>query len=670
MGPNSPPPPPPHGDKPQTTGGEYYRKASDLPPGNYDIFIIPPHSSGSGFIYLPSLQCHRNSFIAGSLSTLVMVMIWSTIQPVFSTAPASAGPGLIVLAVCIAISGWAWALLQQGGAIPGSPRGGGSAGGSSEKDQSTGTGDYPSTGSDPGAQHTGQDSDGQFPGGSASGSPHHGGQSDQPSSASDEARRREEQEREERRQQEEKEQEEEREREEARRREEQEREERRRKEEKEREGARRKEEVRRKLDEFKKKREAEAREKERQREKEAMEKELRERKEQLEKEAAAAKEAAEREAREKVERELAEAKAKAAKEAAEREAAMEEARKKEMEAKFAAAREEALRKFAAREAAAKQAAAREAEARERAAREAVARQQAVKEAAKTPTGSEARRSPSPKKPAPSAAAAEDDAYSFRPLERTRRPYAGTSSSSILSESSYAPSQSTARTTPPPSTRGGYSTKDPDKIVIRGVYAFNSTLMKTPIAQLVSGEGSVTDGLVLRITTEGLFIDDDVRGVAQREWDVKAWTMRQVEVWCPKFGALPLHDSPSKANLFRRSATHTVPTSEESDALLVTLLRVCENTCRLATGSTCFNQNDGKVGQNEKKNAEVQSLHILRASMRDQEGKKYVFVLEETEGWKVAAGLQRLRGGTQVRALGVTGMNPVERKTLLENLGYI
>ncbi|KAI5303571.1 hypothetical protein KEM55_000464, partial [Ascosphaera atra] len=30
----------------------------------------------------------------------------------------------------------------------------------------------------------------------------------------------------------------------------------------------------------------------------------------------------------------------------------------------------------------------------------------------------------------------------------------------------------------------------------------------------------------------MFIDDDVRGVAQRDWDVKAWTMALVEVWCP------------------------------------------------------------------------------------------------------------------------------------------
>jgi len=36
------------------------------------------------------------------------------------------------------------------------------------------------------------------------------------------------------------------------------------------------------------------------------------------------------------------------------------------------------------------------------------------------------------------------------------------------------------------------------------------------------------------------------------------------------------------------------------------------------------------------------LHVLRASIRDQEGKKYVFVVPEEESWKVAIGLQRLR----------------------------
>jgi hypothetical protein len=36
-------PEPPHGENPHTTQGEY-RKSSDLPDGNYDIFIVPPHS--------------------------------------------------------------------------------------------------------------------------------------------------------------------------------------------------------------------------------------------------------------------------------------------------------------------------------------------------------------------------------------------------------------------------------------------------------------------------------------------------------------------------------------------------------------------------------------------------------------------------------------------------
>jgi len=123
-------------------------------------------------------------------------------------------------------------------------------------------------------------------------------------------------------------------------------------------------------------------------------------------------------------------------------------------------------------------------------------------------------------------------------------------------------------------------------------------MRTPVAQLVSGQGSVTDGLILRITTEGLFIDDDVRGIAQREWDVKAWTMKAVET------------------------------------------------------------------------VELHAFHVVRASLRDQEGKKYVFILESTEAWKVTIGLQRLRKGSQVRALGIAGLPANEGKAILNSLGYV
>lgn len=63
------------------------------------------------------------------------------------------------------------------------------------------------------------------------------------------------------------------------------------------------------------------------------------------------------------------------------------------------------------------------------------------------------------------------------------------------------------------------------------------------------------------------------------------------------------------------------------------------------------------------------MHVLRASIRDQEGKKYVFVIGQSESWKVALGLQRLRKGSQVRALGVAGMPMNEAKVLLENLAW-
>ena len=69
-----PPPPPPHGANPRPAGG--------LPDGNYDIFIIPPHSAGGGFLYLPSLQPHRNSFIAGIFCTLAAVGIGMIVLPV------------------------------------------------------------------------------------------------------------------------------------------------------------------------------------------------------------------------------------------------------------------------------------------------------------------------------------------------------------------------------------------------------------------------------------------------------------------------------------------------------------------------------------------------------------------------------------------------------------
>ncbi|PKY04479.1 hypothetical protein P168DRAFT_311028 [Aspergillus campestris IBT 28561] len=697
-----PPPPPPHGEKPNTTHGEY-RKASDLPKGNYDIFIIPPHSSGSGFLYLPSLQCQRNSFIAGSLSTLFVVLLWVNLAPFLRswyTVTVTSGGGIgfaLILAVCVGIAGWAFGASQTAG--PRSSRFGFGPG-SGGAGAGAGAGPAPnpsgaSSGANDGGTHGGPhgnygSNQGNFggppPGNQYAGNQHNAGapppqppppnfdskpnstgpppdKESRPQSGDDWERAREE--------------------------------------------TRRKEELRRKMEEFKRKREAEAREKQKQREREAMEREMRERREQFEKEMAAAKEAATREAqreaaeaRARIEREAAEARAKAQREAAEAQAKAErdaaearakaekevaEARKRderaaaELKAKreqeAAEAKARAEKQAAEKEAAAKAAAKKEADAKFAALKEAAAKKYAEKKArdaqeaaakeattkapsqASTPTPTP--RTPSPKKSAPTTAPA-DDASSFRPYDRPRRPYGGTSASSAYSESSYAASQSTARTSPAPSVRRAYETKDPDKIVIKGVYVFNNAFLRTPVAQLVSGEGMVTDGLVLRITTEGLFIDDDIRGVPQREWDVKAWTMKLVEVWCPQFAKTkPAGPKPSNS-FFRRAPGE--PTAEESDAFLVSLLKVCKNTCRLASPG-CFNRTSGLSA------AELASLHVLRATIRDQEGRRYLFVLQETEGWKVGIGLQRLRKSSQVRALGVTGMPASDSRTALGQLGY-
>ena len=672
-----PPPPPPHGEKPNTTHGEY-RKTSDLPEGNYDIFIIPPHSSGSGFLYLPSLQCHRNSFIAGSVSTLFVVLLWSMLSPILKVYTAAAGGGgagsigIALLGVGVGVAGLAFGASQAGSG--GTSRNGGGrfggggsgAGGAGSQGQSAGAGTNQSKGAESGGQNSQQQhGHGRNSGGSqgsqytgnqhGTGAPPNGSNGDQKkeNGNADWDRAREE--------------------------------------------TRRKEGLRQKMEEFKRKRDAEAREKQKQREHEAMDRELRERKEKFEKEMAAAREAAAREARQRAEREAAEARSKAEREAAETRARAEKeaaeatakakkeaAEMKEREEK-AAAKAKAEREAAEKEAAAKAAAKKEADAKFAALKEAAAKKYAEKKAkdaleaaakeaaSRKETASNASapppRSPSPKKPpstgAKSTTTGQEDPSSFKPYERVRRPYGGaTSGSSAQSESSYTPSQSTSRTSPPPSNRGGYSTKDPDKIVISGVFPFNDNFIETPVAQLVSGQGMVTDGLVLRITTEGMFIDDDIRGIPQREWDTKAWTMKMVEVWCSQYAATPqARQTHSKSsNPFRRSAAPG-PTPEESDAFLMNLLKACKNTCRLGSPG-CFSQNGSNID-----NSLNSGLHVLRASFRDQDGKKYVFVLNETEGWKVAIGLQRLRRGTQVRALGVASMAVNDRRMLLENLGY-
>jgi hypothetical protein len=120
-------------------------------------------------------------------------------------------------------------------------------------------------------------------------------------------------------------------------------------------------------------------------------------------------------------------------------------------------------------------------------------------------------------------------------------------------------------------------------------------------------------LVLRIETEGLFIDDDVRGVPQREWDVKAWTLKSVE-------------SSGRVKI----------------------------------------QGVGPMGGVGAGGV----LHVIRASLRDGENRRYCFVLEAGEAWKVDPGLVRLKKGSQVRSLAVNAMKEGEARGLLNSLGWI
>ena len=528
-----PPPPPPHGEKPSTTDSHHNRNASsNLPPGNYDIFVIPPHSSGSGFLYLPSLDCHWSSFFAGCVATLIFTLIWSIFSPFLkawcsSAAASGNGLGIAIITLLVAVAGWGIGILQTyvtTGALPSF----GPAG--------SGNGNNAGRGASRGRGRNRRDS------WRSKSYSRYRTYNRRPSDSDDGG----------------------------------------------------------------------SRERTRRRDHDASERRSREQQEQS--------------GREKADRDEAEARAKAHRDAV-------EAKLKEMRA-TAAARAQSQKEAAEakakadKEAAGRAAARKEADAKFAALKEAAAKKYAEKKARDEAAGA-GKNEGSPRK---------------SPYDRPRRPYAGTYASSVYSESSYTPSQSTARTSPPPTFRGVYTTKDPDKIVIKAVFAFNNAYVQNPFAQLVSGRGMVTGGLVLRITTEGLFIDDDVRGIPQREWDIKAWTMKLFEVWCPQVMAMAA--GPNK----RRAG---VPTAEESEACVNILSKICMNRCRV--------DSDGSPPE--------QSLHVIRASLRDQEGKKYVFILQETEGWKVSIGLQRLRGGSQVRALGVSNIPVNDCKALLGKVSY-
>ncbi|EFY85048.1 hypothetical protein J3459_007341 [Metarhizium acridum] len=682
---SAPPPPPPHGEVPRSSG---------LPPGKYDIFVIPEHSAGAGFLYLPSLKPSVNSFFAGFASALILVALFQSMAPAFrtwwETFQGLGNMGITLLMLGVGFGAWALGRTQKdtpgsnyhyqssyssGGSAPGtapggfgsstpgaSPNGGAHARGhggapppppphGSPPPPPAGGGGGPSPQSraqsppprpepekpktswqrpppqpDPPQPSTPQ------PSTPKPSSPKPSSPKPQTPKGTWEKAREETRKKEEERKAKEAEQ-------------------------------KRREEAARRLAELRAKeaRERQEREKERERkEKEIKDKKLKEEAEQRRKELV------ERLKREREEKEKAKEKEKEKELGTEKE----EQKKKEASATEGGMRVASTYAFSG-----------------------VGEKTNMWPNGRPPVPPQTNNPPSPEKkpPAPTArtyvSTPEDDAYSYRPYDQPNRKNRRPSLSSFAgSDASWAQSHTTARTSPPPSVRGPYSTKDPDKIVIQAVYLFMSQYSKTPASQLVSGVGSVTDGLILRITTEGLFIDDDVRGVPQREWDVKAWTLKLVEVWCPphclKLSASATSNTTSgpksaphllyKMATARRNAdrdSQKVLNGDEADAYLTEMLRACKDCCRLGLCERTFKNTNIPSSTGQTGVWKSKGLHVLRASVRDQEGKRYVFVMNETESWKLAFGLQRLRGGTQVRHLGVAGMTPSEARGTLEMLGW-
>ncbi|KAK8199243.1 hypothetical protein IWZ00DRAFT_9733 [Phyllosticta capitalensis] len=541
-----PPPPPPHGSNPKSNG-----PSSGLPPGNYDIFIVPPHSAGSGFVYLPSLACERNSFIAGVLSTLGAVIIWNIVEPSvkawFNSVMSGGGASLLVIIALVGGGCWIMGKTSAEGDAGKPGAGGAGANGSAGSWGKSRANGFPGGfGSSPGGSSTGSTPRSSW--GSAG-----AGQQQRKASASWEQAK-----------------------------------------EETRENRAAAEAEKQKWEQMRK------------REREAREREARERlaKERLERDKME-KQKRDKEDRDNLEREMrarvesefkakAEAEAAAAKAAADA-AAAEAKAKAEADAAAAKSKAEADAK-AAKEKADKQRTDRIKAAKERADRERKEREakKGQQEGMGNKAGSTMNSAPAspttPKRPYQRAfAKTETDFSGFRPYDDppTRgRPTARTATSTYsesVTSSSYAPSATTARTSPPRSSYGRpYSTTDSTKIIIKGVYMFTNLFPK-PSAQLLANTNNVSDGLILKMTTEGLFIDDDKRNIAERDWDVKAWTLKLVE------------------------------TAELRDM----------------------------------------GLYMLRASIRDGEGRRYVFVMSMEESWKVNLGLAKLKKGSQVRALAQT-----------------
>jgi hypothetical protein len=162
-----------------------------------------------------------------------------------------------------------------------------------------------------------------------------------------------------------------------------------------------------------------------------------------------------------------------------------------------------------------------------------------------------------------------------------------------------------------------------------------------------------------MTTEGLFIDDVIRKQPQREWDVKAWSVKLIEVFCPRYSPPPPSTSskskssnPVRKLFGDKDNGDKEPTEEEMNSIVDGLQRCCYRDCfQLKRGGNLVN-----------------GTHVVRASIRDAEGTKYVFLVDEDEGWKISEGMRRLRGGSLARGLIVEVMGREEAGRIIKAAG--
>ncbi|RPB23902.1 hypothetical protein L211DRAFT_229277 [Terfezia boudieri ATCC MYA-4762] len=196
------------------------------------------------------------------------------------------------------------------------------------------------------------------------------------------------------------------------------------------------------------------------------------------------------------------------------------------------------------------------------------------------------------------------------------------------------------TTITPSGRKIYISLHPDKASLRAVAAFHKAVA---IAKLRPNYAGLSEGLILRISHDGLFIDDDVRGVHQKEWDIKVSMLKSVEIYCPNFTSTPSPPLDQKKSRLRRTNSRdsiltSASNNEEdlSEVFLDELICSCLSMCQCA----------GPQPKQQNLTAPAQKkpliTHILRAELRN--GRKFVFLIEGDEGWKLGVGMQRMRKG--------------------------